>query len=264
MRLKSYLTEGRTKIINELQFINDVKKRCSQIVDTYKKTNWTNIYYRGISDEFNSAFGFVQPSKFKRESAWATRNTYTLIIDNLSSWKKYPKRSKSIIMTTDRSDAQGRAGNNIPYICFPINGSKIGICPEDDIWDSFPRLFSRFDISNLNHFNHIMGQFATYIGMGKYDMDKWSDIEKLFKTLIPDPDTKEGFRAASLIDNFDLENDIGEPLGKEIIPYFEPMSNGFVLRKTNQPIPKKNVEAWTDGDSYLLDFNYLKVMKELL
>lgn len=266
MRLKSYLlTEGRTKRINIDEFVNNVKKKCYQIVDTYKSNGWSNMYYRGIESEFNDAFGFVQPSKHTRESMWANRNTYTVLLDNLPSWKAFPKRSKSIIMTTNRTNAQRRSGNNIPYAIFPVNNSKIGICSYEDIWDSFPKLMDRFGLTHMQNFNdYFMTDLNMKIGEGQYDIDEWPDLKKLFDTIIPDPDTKEGFRAAHTIDKFDLEPFIGKKIGEAVIPFLDPKKNGFKLFTPRNKVPDKYVETWTDGDCYLLAYSHLKVIKEQL
>lgn len=266
MRLKGYLlTEGRTKTITEDKFTNDVRKKCSQILDTYKNGNWRSVYYRGIGEGFKDDFGFIQPSKFKRESAWANRNTYTVLIDNLPSWKAFPKRSKSIIMTTEHENARGRGISGRVYIVFPVNGSKIGICPEEDIWDSFPKLMSRFGLTHMNNFNdYFMADLVAHIGKGQYDQDEWDDLKKLFNTIIPDPDTKEGFRAAHTIDAFDLEPFIGKKLGDAVIPYLDPKTNNFKIYTTKQLPPKYYAEAWTDGDCYLIQSKNLTELMDKL
>lgn len=266
MRLKTYLlTEGRTTPINIDVFVKNIKKKCYQMLDTYRNNGWKNFYYRGIDSEFNGSFGFVQPSKFKRESMWANRNTYTVLIDNLPSWSAYPKRSKSVIMTTSRNNAQGRAGNNIPYIMFPVNNSKIGICPDDDIWDSFPQLMRRFGLTHMANFNdYFIADLVAHIGKGQYDQDEWDDLKQLFNTIIPDPDTEKGFRASHTIDKFDLEPYIGKKLGDAVIPWLDPKKNGFKLFTPRNKVPTKNIEAWTDGDCYLIAPSHLKIVQELL
>ena len=265
MRFQSFLlTEGRTKRINIDEFVKNVKKKCYQMLDTYKNNGWKYMYYRGINDEFNSSFGFIQPSKYTRESMWAGHNTYTLLIDNLPSWSAFPKRSKSVIMTTNKNNAQSRAGNNIPYIIFPVNNSKIGICSKSDIWDSFPKLTSRFQLIHLNGFNRMIGELIIWFGDEMYDQDDWNDLKKLFNTAIPDPESEEGYKAEQTIDRYDLEPFVGKKLSDAIFPYLDPKKNGFKLFTPRNKIPDSDLETWTDGDCYLLAYDHLKVIKEQL
>jgi len=247
VKFNSYLLkEGRTQIIRQNQFILDVVKKCSKIVNIYKKTNI--YYFRGIED-FNSNYGFVQPSKFTRESAFASRNTYTVLLDNLPSWKDYPKRSKSIIMTTDLNEALSRGGS---YAVFPVDNANIGICPSYDIWFSFPLLAKRFHLEGLDDFIRFMYKINMYIGKSKYDIDKWEDLKKLL-SIVPNADN---------INHWGFNNK--ETLYDQIIPYLDPKKNGFKIISTNKMIKSKNRECWTDANCYLLSsFDLMHFIKEV-
>jgi len=105
------------------------------------------------SFHFPFEYGIMKNIK-ERRSAYAD-NYYTLLINNLPSWKEYPKRQ--IICT----DVPFRYRANNVYRIIPKNGAKIGICPSDDIQADFPsgKLSDELKLDgifNLSQFNDIL------------------------------------------------------------------------------------------------------------
>jgi len=91
--------------------------------------------YRGAAVK-SSGVQYVEPAKFKRRSA-NTMNYYTEIVDNSDRWSMYPKRSQSLICSTDLATAYGYG---TVYVVLPQGNPVIGICPAGDWWHSFPQL----------------------------------------------------------------------------------------------------------------------------
>jgi len=83
---------------------------------------------------------YVEPAKFKRRSA-NTMNYYTEIVDNSDRWSMYPKRSQSLICSTDFDNARGYG---TAFVVLPQGNPVIGICPGEDWWFSFPQLAEVF------------------------------------------------------------------------------------------------------------------------
>lgn len=105
---------------------------CEKNAPKYLKNKGSDgIIYRGVSRTF-PPLGIIDTDDFDRVSA-NTRNYYTLWIDNHEQWKKFPKRSKSLICTTSEDAAVGY-GNLCVVI--PSDDSHLGLCPMDDIWYS--------------------------------------------------------------------------------------------------------------------------------
>ena len=75
---------------------------------------------------------FIDTTNSERKSQ-NTSNHYTLLLDNSPYYKLWPKRSKSLIATTDDRYARGFVGTM--YALFPFNGTRIGVCPVRDIWE---------------------------------------------------------------------------------------------------------------------------------
>ena len=126
MRLVEYIEQRRGEDIT--------KEQADQLLETKHSKAVTPAaeIFRGV-DGYGD-YIYVDPSKSKQLRVSAnTDNYYTLVIDNSPEWKDYPKRSKSLICSTDRgyADSFGEV-----YRVYPINGAKIGVCPGDDIWNA--------------------------------------------------------------------------------------------------------------------------------
>ena len=105
--------------------------------------------------KFNTPTGkanIVDVNKTTRVSA-NTSNHYTLIFDNHPEMKDFPKRSKSLICSTDYDRAKQYQGflRGAPYIILPTNNSTIGFVKHLDIWDVYVELFGKsMSISTAN------------------------------------------------------------------------------------------------------------------
>jgi len=139
MKFYQYLIESRSNVIDEKQAIDFLEKNY--------EVNDTKIYRGNNALSYDKIY-IIDPKNFNRKSK-NTANYYTLLIDNSPRWSKYPKRSKSIICSTDYHDS-GFYGK--VFLVIPEIGSKIGICPKSDIWDSF------VNIRDLNKFNNMLGR----------------------------------------------------------------------------------------------------------
>jgi hypothetical protein len=290
-RLTNYLTEQRSKEVS-VEFVTDwIKKNPAGI---------KSVIYRGVESE--SVMLFVQPSKHERQSAHTELNYYTLLFDNLPSWKSYPKRSKSLVCTTDdgAADNYGRV-----YRVFFKTGSKIGICPERDLWECFSDHFDTMDT-----FNHILENiFANVNGCDKdpqtyeqlvnnfawidrfklglfddvnnFDQEEWEEEN-------PDGDYKPLGHNEVIDKAVDLIQDLvmfGQIFGsgpkkeldtltanflrgkKDFMEYLEgilkPESNGFEITKVGGKLPNK-VEVWSDGDAVLVaDYEADEILRSI-
>jgi hypothetical protein len=148
------------KNINKIEFKKLINSDYSEAYNAYKNKS---IIYRGIKPDIIMPDISIQtPGDRISEN---TINLYTrLFSDILPSWKDYPKRSQSFICTTSLKDAEAYGA---AYITLPINGTKIGVCQESDIWYSFSNVSEDF-YSNLN----------TYISKIYGLMNKIANIKK--------------------------------------------------------------------------------------
>ena len=158
MRFNNFLlNEGRGKSIGESKAIENITNNCSHILKYYNNTH--KFIFRGIGDAIDD-YIFIDPTKGKPRVSKGTKNFYTLLMDNLPEWKKYPKRSQSLICSTSVQYASTYSKFSHIYVVFPYNGANIGVCPTGDIWScgkdmNFDSLnmylsfiFRNFNISN--------------------------------------------------------------------------------------------------------------------
>jgi hypothetical protein len=132
MKLKQYLKESRSDSIEKFEAIDYIKKNCKKALDRVKKGD---IIYRGMRQDSDNTYLFIDPTKGNPRVSANTSNHTTLIIDNSPKWKSYPKRSRSIICSTDKAYTHGFG--NMTYIVFPYDSCTYGVCPTTDIWGSF-------------------------------------------------------------------------------------------------------------------------------
>jgi hypothetical protein len=136
MRLQSYiLNEGRTNPITQDRAIEILRTNSPKTVKWILQNPDSGAIFRGINNSGRGNFHFVQPKNFSRKSA-NTTNHYTVLMDNSVYWRAYPKRSESIICSSDPLQA-----SSYGYLFFviPEDVSKILLCPKLDIWISFEK-----------------------------------------------------------------------------------------------------------------------------
>ena len=262
MRLESYLlTEGRSKKIELDEAYDIIKNKCMKAAKAYHKD--TARIYRGINN--NKEALLVDPkSGSPRESA-NTSNHYTLLMDNLPSWKKFPKRGRSLICTT----FQGRtSGHGIGYAVFPYDGSKIAVASKEDIWFSFKEIGS-LRVFNKN-FDYVLADVldkhddspdsigidkdwkTLKIAMKKFDeyVEKRGNIDRVTEDYMTS--------TVKWLKNYD--GNTVSTLNKD----FDPNKNGIKLVTAGKPLPRDEREVWTDGKSVMVKIENTYSTDELM
>ena len=240
MKFKQYLTEewSRSKKMDTDKALEWAEKYAKKALDNARKGN---IIYRGSNAGFDALIVSPSQSKKPRKSAYVGSNYYTLLMDNLPSWKQYPKRSQSIICTTDinKSDDYGEI-----YIVLPKDGSRIGVCSDGDIFDSFRYLFREVRMFSMRAFSKSMVELSSLLGLGKSDYS-WKGMIKMFKTI----DT-----LGSMATNEWYSDLLGGDTLKKMDEMMHPKKNKFTLKKSGDILPHSR-EVWTDGESVMFKFD---------
>lgn len=174
MRLESFiLNESRSKTIDLERALDLIHTNCGKHVQGLLKGSRPSIY-RGTYTNIRGGYALLDPTRGRARISANTSNHMTLLVDNLPSWKNYPKRSKSAICST----SDGYAGNfgNIFYV-YPYDKCKIGISAYDDFWEGFSVLTD--DVSVFNETLHDKGVSGeSYIGLSN-DLAQIYDVEIL-------------------------------------------------------------------------------------
>lgn len=132
------------------ELLND-REKIKQLLSGQFKTAWNKYskenvaIWRGTKSYRYGDIAVLTPGTRISQNV---NNCYTrLMSDILPSWKDYPKRSRSFICTTSSHTATMYATGKV-YLVLPENGAKIGVCPMEDIWDSFNQNLN-FDLSSF-------------------------------------------------------------------------------------------------------------------
>jgi len=272
MKLKKILfSEGRSKEISRQKLIEYLKNDRFNLYDDI-------TYMERKIGEFNSTYGIVRPSNYTRKSAVAD-NYYTLIIDNSKLWKKYPKRSKSIVCRTVKRERDANG-----YLVVPMTGAKIGVLPTYDIWGGFR---GAYDIHSLNNdFNTFIDLIAAYAKGELQDYHRIHDDE--LSGQVPDKNYSQFKSYIEWMDeeiksdpekNYkEIKNIINDGTQRILIDKFikskfdklfnfledilNPNKNNFKLKRYNSDFNvEKNREVWTDAPSLLIKPNKIESIK---
>ena len=228
MRLQQYLNEGRSVGIDKDTAISEIKKNCWNNYKFFlKKGEWI---FRGIKGKSDAYLKIDSNVGTPRVSSNAWYNYYTLLMDNLPSWKKYPLRSRSIICSTEEGSAESYG---TLYVVIPYDNTNVGIAPDGDIWYSFK-------MGILNDFNEFLGSIFR---MYRFKVGK-NDYKSLKRALIEI--NKSGEANKDKFGIFDKDKDVMKNLDKIMSPEY----NGFKRGIKNM---SDNNEIWIQGKSILVN-----------
>lgn len=160
--------EKNTSDIDPTKLIAALKANCSDALSGMN--NNMSYIFKGIPG-MNKEFFLYDSSTVERTSA-NTNNFYTLFMSKYSpEWAKFPPRDRSVICSSASLMA---GGYGTLFQVFPFNGTKIGICPEGDLWMSF----QASGINDLSDFNDKIAGLMTRIFADK-DVFSYFDVKKI-------------------------------------------------------------------------------------
>jgi hypothetical protein len=226
--------------------IDDLKEYINNdFSEAYKQFLNDNIIYRGDKNNFD--IQYIIPGNRQSQN---TLNYYTELFSNiLESWKDFPKRNHSIICTNDYNKSTDYGGYS--YIVFPKNGTKLGICPADDIWYSFNKFFEKISDSYfyLDDFNKVI-----YTILNAYDFDNIEEFIYNFKDITKETFIKDLFSTEEDINLYNLFYRHKNNLYKFLNTIFDPYVNDFGLIDIDDLIDVPDSrEIWFDGDCIFIN-----------
>ena len=266
IKMKPILTEFmRSKQLRKPLFFNALVR--GKFTSAYHKMLDEQNIFRGIRGSSAYPYWVVSPSKSYRTSK-NTNNFYTGLIDKLPSWSDYPKRSKSIICST--KDWAAKSFGNVLRV-FPQNGAKIGICNNNDFWESFPVVKRRIKLYSMDDFNSLFTNiFAdTSKELGKMSRDLTGEIYDSFMETLNNWVSKSRMIEQLKTSDYFTEklrnivvDDVEENFKGDWEEYFDtllnPVDNGFKLQtiETYYTESQDGLEIWTDAVSLMISDTY--------
>jgi len=244
MKFKQYLNEGRSKSISEDEAVDLVIKNCSKHFKSIYMSGKTMPIYRGIKD--STDYNYIDSNKGKPRTSTNTENYMTWLMDNLPSWKNYPKRSRGIICSTnvDYAYDYGRACHVIPY-----NDAKIAVCPNNDVWFSFTKVLKGNTVNLFN--NNLYSNFIRFKSVTGGNPTSWIKFKKALQAI--DNEFKAQYNDGNK-NVYDWYNQYGifKP-NKDVMDTLNtiltPLKNGFRLGVKNL---QTNREVWIQGKAILV------------
>lgn len=202
-------------------------------------------------------------------------NYYNLLLSNLDNWSHYPRRDRSLIGTTSIENAKDYGHL---YYVFPLGNPNIAICPDIDLWESFPRVCDKAGIITLEPFNQLFHWFLA-IALGKQPENilkkkeefkpldqNYIQLEKAF-TDIKDlwnknPELiRKRFEAKPLaIEAYPLYDTVFKEFKGDVkaalMDMFDPKKNGFKQVPLNKLNVQGHKEVWLSAPAVLIEEEY--------
>jgi len=191
------LFESRTAEITDEEFVKLVKENCQDFLANPK-------YLQRMKRDFSGEYSYIDPKQHVRrplmdiDEGGVFSTHHTLLMDNLPSWKSFPKRSESLIGSL-KVQAGGVFGQRC-YLVIPYDGANFGLAPASDLWESCCKVGDR-----SYEFNDVFSERLIDLGVSDKsydammkDLQHWYD--KYLKS-IDDPNPRRITSDHKYIDN---------------------------------------------------------------
>lgn len=239
----------------------------SQAVEAYKNGH---MIFRGQKRQEEHLAAVVTPGTRKSQD---NANVYTkLMSEILPSWKEYPRRDKAVICSNNYEYAK-KFSETAPFIIFPQNNTKIGLCPRYDIWVSFSRIQEK-NCYRLNSFGEFLIDFISIILNIERDIvenlflrDKNTILEVFREVNIKSRQLYQKIRNTEISNPFKNKHEILQYLFNNIGSgnfnlinildeyLMNPYENNFRLVDIDDIPRDGNQEMWFEGQHLMIHFN---------
>jgi hypothetical protein len=271
------LNENRSVRIDTGTFIQKVKEECSDMISLLKEDYLLNKTKKGIEKFVTQIFPFyrgipnthellyINPSQHQRTPTVKIMGTdfYTNLIDNDPMWEEYPRRTYSVIFSNSKRIAEKYIN---PYLVFPLNDAKLGICPKSDIFISWK--FLNINQSIIIVFNKIINAMLSIKGLPEEFREELKNYIEMTTILDIESFTNIIKKIVNLgygknIKNLDIikKIDFNKDIESQIKDLFSPETNGFEIMDIKTAVNEfknKNIspnyanEIWTESPCYLV------------
>ena len=168
------INEGRTRAreLTPMEFEEIYSENC-KVHDALEKRKDSEslALYRGSMSPGN--YSFIDPSQYIRRSI-ENENIHVTFMSQDPSWNEFPKYERSLIGSTNFSEAS-MWGNHV-FEVIPFDGAKIALCSGSDIWHSFGGFRSNIGIYKVTF-------FLNSLGIETHQQDDWDFVNGELKTI---------------------------------------------------------------------------------
>jgi hypothetical protein len=180
---------------------------------------------------------FPEPRRSKN-----TMNYYTEWVDNSPQWEKFPKRSRSLICSTNVTTA--RTYGNVAAVV-PIIDTKVGVCPQNDWWNSFRTTSYDHNPDEINRFVHeVLKDNGVFLNGRTVTYDE-------FAPHLRSADVEKHDASVFTEDLKDIAIELGGLVGL-MDHVFDPAANGFKLTTWRQFGVTRDHEIWLSAPCVMI------------
>jgi len=191
---KFKLFESRTAEITKEEFVRLVKENCQDFLTDPK-------YLQRMKGEFNGKYSYIDPKQHMRKPLMDESGTgvvsahHTLLMDNLPSWKGFPKRTESLIGSLKFNDDQ--AFGDMCYLVIPYDDANFGLAPSSDLWGSY------CEVGNMKYeFDNVFTERFTDLDVSEKSYGKMmKELQHYYEDYLIRERNKKYKRNLSYIDN---------------------------------------------------------------
>jgi hypothetical protein len=288
------LKEGRRYEVDFYEAIDFIENQATQWSIENKQI------FRGIARSERDGASIIEPASHTRTAVALSDDVYNIMIDNMPSWEKYPKRHLSVygsfvdkqmkpeqLFKWIESDFEY---NDFGYVNFliPEDGAKLAVCETSDLRTSLYAGHNEMNIDNRK--NSMKGTWIgnlpkIFKGLNKeyfkeqLDMSKWEDIEKMSKHITTDM-LKDSIENGDTFEfRFGYLDNIAESMEKlGYATVYDFLNKGFapdnnrmeLIEYTKDNINKLTAEydddreIWTESDCLIVNPKLMpEILKEL-
>lgn len=242
-----------------------LKKYCPSAL-TYGARFWRGVY----DDVYDVGHTSWIDLSLTTRASENTSNHYTLILDNHPKMKKFPKRSKSLIFTSSKAEAEDY-GNL--YAVFPYDTNILGVCPQNDIWKTqcqLPCTEVTLSIEVMNgywqdffHYVNVLSRTLSFASFEEADK-KLKDGDNMYL------DALDHFMK-NIKYHFKLDEKTASKISecfrsdflKTAFSMYDPSITGLKTIKATAEIDSKTHEYWCSGKVILIDLDYVDTILEM-
>jgi hypothetical protein len=222
------------------------------------------LLYRGIRRN-KYEFSLVDTSTSGRISQ-NTSNWYTAIFDSSPLMAAFPKRSKSLICTTEKNYV---GGFGRPFVLVPLDGAKIGCTGKDDIWDVRIQEFNR-SLESMNYMLSDLNRKFKLSDDKPITASTLKEIDHKLKNLDDETAQSVQYFFEHSIDQYYVGSGLDKKLQTDFLntlyKLYDPEKLGFTadVAAAGKKLKLERGECWVEGKILVLAQSDLKsVLHEL-
>lgn len=269
MRFKEFLLQEDGVAVRHL---SGAKMTLDQMIEWVQNNAFSFVggegagtIFRGVASR--DAEGLFNGTQMNRTAA-NTKNYANLWMSNHSDWSQYPARNKSFICTTDVDYAEGYG---YQYIVIPSDGSTIGICPDGDLWESFPEVKEAINDYGIDEFMNLIHEVIVIAGKHASTAEKdWDQLAYVLNDLDTDnvkqvikTGTENTDELAGYLLSYMEKNQL-ETLYQVFEKVFDPKVNRFATMKAANFEADQNREVWMSGSILMVKPETWRQLKDKL